>query len=75
MNYCVQESLSPLVVRYYCDWNDSYYTTYQSCYNECGIYLGDTLLRISQVDFTFIALLVSALFGLFVLYFMTTSWS
>ncbi|MEM1673092.1 MAG: hypothetical protein QXT86_13665 [Archaeoglobaceae archaeon] len=75
MRYCVEERFSPFFVRYYCDWNDSYYRTYQECYNNCGIYLGDTLIRISQVDFTFIALLVSALFGLLVVYFMASSWS
>lgn len=75
MSYCVEERLTPVLVRYYCDWNDHYYPTYHACHSECGIYLGDTLLHISQVDFTFIALLVSALFGLLVVYFMASSWS
>lgn len=69
MNYCVRDTLG-----YFCDWNSTHYLTYQDCYDVCGIYLVDTLLHVSQVDLTFIALLGSLLFGLFVLWFFSSSW-
>lgn len=70
INYCVQDTAG-----YFCDWNSQHYTSYAQCFNECGIYAGDTLLHVSKVDLTLILLAFSFFFALFILKFFIEAWN
>ncbi|MBX0311480.1 MAG: hypothetical protein JHC31_06840 [Sulfurihydrogenibium sp.] len=59
MNYCVYDVGSSDNNKYFCDFDNKYYASYQDCYNHCGLTFptGDNnsvLIHISNVDFTFL---------------------
>ncbi len=63
MRYCeaVITSDAPLLIqtRFYCDWNDTLYSSASECFSRCSP------LLISKSEATFILLLVLSLFVLF----------
>jgi len=59
MNYCVYDAgVLDVGKRYFCDFTNKYYSTYQECYNNCGLTFskngGSVLIHISNVEFTFL---------------------
>ena len=67
MSYCVEQSGV-----YFCDWNNTSYTSYTDCFNSCYIKLSDSVqAHISFVDFTYSAGVLGLVVGfafLFALY-------
>ena len=60
-------------LRYYCDWKDTLYLTYPSCYQSCLTYdyNGDGIaepIPISQADWTLLLAFAGAICGLLLSY-------
>ena len=68
--YCEYDYGQNDVKKYYCDVNDSYYSSLQECNNNCGFRIDGQLVHLSMVDMTFIfavwaALISAAIFFAF----------
>ncbi|GEM_PF-6832253 len=62
MNYCIYDNGYQ---KYFCDFQNKHYESYQECYNSCGLTYNDNIIHISNVDLTFVlaiwAVLLSSL--------------
>ena len=72
-SYCKETLTSTGLIRYYCDWKNSYHITYPACYNTCLVYdyNGDGIaepIPISKADFTLLLAFAGAIAGLLLSY-------
>lgn len=58
MNYCIYDYGAEGNDKYFCDFDEKYYSSYKDCYDKCGLTLSDgnkdVLIHISNIDFVFV---------------------
>jgi predicted lactoylglutathione lyase len=64
MFYCDYDYGASGPAKYFCDVNNTYYSSLKTCYNSCGFTINNNLVHMSMVDMTFIFALWAVLLSI-----------